>query len=64
MFCRSLFVLFLLAICYLFQHWAHHKAGKQNRRATRTPPNTGCEEEFEDNERGNQNPYIEEEQTT
>jgi hypothetical protein len=37
---------------------------KQNRRATRTPPNTGCEEEFEDNQRGNQNLYIEEEQIT
>ena len=29
-----------------------------------TPPNTGCEEEFEANQRGNQNPYIEEEQIT
>jgi hypothetical protein len=26
--------------------------------------NTGCEEEFEDNQRGNQNPYIEEEHIT
>jgi aminoglycoside phosphotransferase family enzyme len=37
---------------------------QQNRRATQTPPNTGCEEEFEDNQRGNQNLYIEEEQIT
>ena len=29
-----------------------------------TPPNTGFEEEFEANQRGNQNPYIEEEQIT
>jgi hypothetical protein len=35
-----------------------------NRWATRTPPNTGCEEEFEDNQRGNQNSYIDEEQIT
>jgi hypothetical protein len=27
------------------------------------PPNTECEEEFEDNQRGNQNPYIEEQIT-
>jgi hypothetical protein len=26
------------------------------------PTKHGCEEEFEDNQRGNQNPYIEEEQ--
>jgi hypothetical protein len=32
--------------------------------ATRTSPNTWCEEEFEDNQRGNHNPYIEEEQIT
>jgi hypothetical protein len=45
-------------------HRAHHKAGKLNRGATRAPPNTGCEEEFEDNQRGYQNPYIEEEHAT
>jgi hypothetical protein len=55
---------FLCIIRKHCQHWAHHKAGKLNRWATRAPPNSGCEEDIEDNQRGNQNPYIEEEQIT